>query len=77
MRICSVIEGVLFTIIGLAALYVSIWVLILLPAEMAEARGRSAFRWVLVSLLFSPVFAVFLLWWLGDLPCQEDDECSD
>jgi hypothetical protein len=35
---------------------------------MAEARGRSAIGWVLVSLFFSPILAVFLLWVLGDAP---------
>ncbi len=62
------IEGFLFLIVGLAALYITLWLFILLPARMAEARGRSAIGWVLVSLFFSPLLAVFLLWVLGDAP---------
>ncbi|MCF1710387.1 hypothetical protein L0V05_16375 [Tabrizicola sp. J26] len=62
------IEGFLFLIAGLAALYITLWLFILLPARMAEARGRSAIGWVLVSLFFSPLLAVFLLWVLGDAP---------
>lgn len=71
------IEGILFAIFGLLALYFTIWLLILLPADMAEARGRSALNWILVSLFFSPFFAIFLLWWLGDNPYREDDQNSD
>lgn len=68
------IEGILFLLIGLIFFYFSIWLLILLPAEMAEARGRSAVRWILVSLFFSPGLAIFLLWWLGDNPYRGDDQ---
>lgn len=60
------IEGFFFLIFGLAALYFSLWLFILLPARMAEARGRSAVVWVLLSFIFSPFFAIFLLWLLGD-----------
>ena len=62
------IEGLFALIFGLAALYFTLWLFILLPARMAEARGRSAFGWVLVSIFFSPFLAVFLLWLLGSLP---------
>ena len=71
------IEGIVFLIFGLIFFYFSIWLLILLPAEMAEARGRSAVRWVLVSLFFSPGLAIILLWWLGDNPYREDDQNRD
>lgn len=71
------IEAVLFVIFGLIFFYFSLWILILLPAEMAEARGRSAFNWVLISLFCSPGFAIFLLWWLGDHPDREYRENSD
>ena len=71
------IEGILFLIVGLLILYLSLWLLILLPAEMAAARGRSTFNWILVSLFFSPFAAIFLLWWLGDNPYREDDQNSD
>ena len=60
-------EALYFLIFGLAALYFTLWIFILLPARMAETRGRSAFAWVLVSIFFSPIFACLLLWLLGDL----------
>ena len=44
------IEGLFVLIFGLAALYFTLWLYILLPARMAEARGRSAFGWVFVSM---------------------------
>jgi hypothetical protein len=44
------------------------WLYILLPANMAAARGRSAFGWVLLSLLFSPILACLLLMLLGNNP---------
>jgi hypothetical protein len=71
------IEGFFVLMFGLAALYFSLWLLILLPAEMAKARGRSAFNWVMVSLFCSPFFAVFLLWWLGDHPDREHERNID
>ena len=62
------IEGLFVLIFGLAALYFTLWLFILLPARMAEARGRSALGWVLVSIFFSPILACLLLWLLGDNP---------
>ncbi|MFZ1725124.1 MAG: hypothetical protein WAU13_00520 [Albidovulum sp.] len=62
------IEGLFFLIFGLAALYFTLWIFILLPVRMAETRGRSAFGWVLVSIFFSPILACLLLWLLGDSP---------
>ncbi len=46
-------------------LLVVFWLVILIPAEMAKHRDRSAIIWVLISLLFSPFLAIFLLWVLG------------
>ncbi|UWR00562.1 hypothetical protein K3729_07270 [Rhodobacteraceae bacterium S2214] len=46
-------------------LLVVFWLFILIPAEMAKYRNRSAIIWVLISLLFSPFLAIFLLWVLG------------
>ena len=60
------IEGLFVLMFGLAALYFSLWLFILLPARMAEARGRSALGWVFMSFIFSPFFAIFFLWLLGD-----------
>lgn len=62
------IEALFFLIFGLAALYFILWIYILLPARMAEARGRNAFGWVLLSILFSPILACLLLWLLGNNP---------
>lgn len=61
-------DGLVALIVGLVALYFSLWLFILLPARMAEARGRSSLGWVIVSLFFSPVLAIFLLWLLGGAP---------
>ncbi|MCF6317406.1 MAG: hypothetical protein L3J30_14280 [Marinosulfonomonas sp.] len=62
------IEGALQIVLGLLVLYLVIWFFILLPARMANERGRSAFGWVVLSLLFSPILALLLLWLLGDNP---------
>lgn len=61
-------DGLLALIVGFAALYLLLWLFILLPARMAHARGRSAFGWVLLSILFSPILACLLLWLLGGQP---------
>lgn len=58
-------DSFVLLIAALVALYLTLWVVILLPARMAEARGRSAFGWVLVSIFFSPFLAVILLLLLG------------
>ena len=61
-------SGFLGIILALFALYVVVWFYILLPARMAEKCGRSAFGWVILSLIFSPILACILLWLLGDDP---------
>lgn len=61
-------ETIFTIIIGLAALFFVLWIYILLPAEMATKRGRSAFGWVVLSLFFSPILACLLLLLLGDNP---------
>ncbi|MBJ6372757.1 hypothetical protein [Sedimentitalea arenosa] len=62
-----------FTIIFmLVALFVVFWLYILLPAGMATNRGRSAFGWVLLSLLFSPILACLLLLLIGDNPDRQE-----
>lgn len=58
-------DGPVALLFGLVALYIALWLFILLPARMASARGRSAVFWVLVSLVFSPFLAIFFLWVLG------------
>ena len=61
-------SGFLGIILALFALYLVVWFYILLPASMAAKRGRSAFGWVILSLIFSPILACLLLWLLGDDP---------
>lgn len=59
-------DGLFVLLFALAALWFALWLTILLPARMATARGRSAVVWVLLSLIFSPLFAIVFLWLLGD-----------
>jgi len=47
------------------AIGVVLWLYIFLPAEMAERRGRSPVGWVILSLMFSPVFTIIALLVLG------------
>lgn len=61
-------EPILTILIGLAVLAFTVWIYILLPAEMAGNRGRSKLGWVLISLFFSPVIAVIGLLVLSDAP---------
>ena len=61
-------DGLVAVLAGLVVLYFILWLVILLPARMAEARRRSAFGWVLVSLIFSPLLAILLLLLLGNAP---------
>jgi hypothetical protein len=58
-------DSLVILIFALVGLYLTLWVIILLPARMAEARRRSAVGWVLVSIFFSPFLAVILLLLLG------------
>jgi hypothetical protein len=65
-------ETVLLVLLGFAfwglMMWFIIWLVFLLPAEMARDRSRDPVSWVLVSLLGSPFLAIFLLWLLGDAP---------
>lgn len=61
-------DALLPILLGLVALYIVLWLFILLPADMARSRGRSAFGWVLMSLIFSPILACLLLLLLGHTP---------
>ncbi|WP_322895708.1 MULTISPECIES: hypothetical protein [unclassified Yoonia] len=61
-------DSVVMVVLGLLVLYLVIWIYILLPARMAETRGRNALGWVLLSVFFSPLLACLLLWLLGDNP---------
>lgn len=58
----GVLIGVIFFLL---ILWVTLWLYIFLPADMARQRGRSAVGWVLFSLICSPILAIFLLLVLG------------
>lgn len=60
------VDGLLSIVFGLLALFVVVWLYILLPAGMAERRKRSQLIWVLISLFGSPILACLLLLALGD-----------
>lgn len=58
-------------LIGLLAIWLVIYIFVLLPMKMAKTRERSPFGWVLISLLFSPLVAIIGLLVLGhSLPEQ-------
>ncbi len=63
MEILAGIAAVLA--LGIAT-YLTIWLLILLPADMARARNRSPLARMRVSLFGSPFPAIFLLWFFED-----------
>ena len=54
---------ILMVILGL---WFGLWLYILVPARMAGNRNRSTTIWVMLSLLFSPILAIPLLWALGE-----------
>jgi hypothetical protein len=62
------LEGIFFIVFAVFLIWLVVWLYILLPARMAEERGRSQFGWVLLSLLFSPILACLLLFLLGNDP---------
>lgn len=53
-------------LLALAGAVFLLWFAVILPAQMAGARGRSGLFWVLISLIGSPVLAILLLLVLGD-----------
>lgn len=59
-------DGLFSLVFGLLALFLVLWLYILLPAGMAERRNRNRLIWVLISLVGSPVLACLLLLALGD-----------
>ena len=46
---------------GLLVLGVYIWLVFVLPAQMASRRARRALAWLLVSIFLSPFLAIALL----------------
>jgi predicted transporter len=55
--------GLLLALVGLVFLF---WFAIILPAQMATTRRRSAFLWICISLVGSPLLAILLLLALGE-----------
>jgi hypothetical protein len=62
-------DGSLGAVLALVAILFGFWLLyqlyIAIPADMASARGRDPFAWVLIAFLGSPFLSIFLLWFLG------------
>ena len=61
-------SGFLGLLVLLFCLWFGLWLYVLLPADMARRRNRSAFIWVLISLFGSPILAILLLLALGNSP---------
>ena len=59
-------NGFVVLLVMLFGLWFVLWLYVLLPVDMARNRNRSAFIWVLISLLGSPILAVLLLLALGE-----------
>ncbi len=53
-------------IAAFAGIYFIVWLVVLLPADMARARRRDPLIWVLVSIAANPLVAILLLIALGD-----------
>lgn len=58
-------------VVMLGATWFIVWLYILLPAEMAQDRNRSALVWVLVSIFMSPILSIFLLWLMGPVEAAD------
>ncbi len=63
MDILGVLFGVVAVILGI---YIVFFLYVKIPMEMAEDRGRDPYKWLIVSIFFSPLVAIFLLWLLED-----------
>jgi len=63
----EILIGILALLGGGLAIWFTVWIFFLLPAEMAEERNRDPTVWVLISLVGSPFLAILLLIALGDV----------
>ncbi len=61
-----------FLVLLLAVLLV--WLVFAAVCDMAEARGHSRALWLVVSLFWSPPFAVMFVLWLFVPLLEEDDD---
>lgn len=64
-------------ILALIVIALSIWLTLMIPAQMAVSRDRSAILWALVSLLCSPLIGILLLWALGPKNDPEEEEPTE
>lgn len=63
MEDISIIFGIIFGLIGI---YFIIWLLFLLPRNMAKKRGRSVVGWTILFWILNPFWGAILLLILGD-----------
>lgn len=55
------------TIVGLFIIIILIYILIcIIPAYMADKRGRSVISWFLLSILITPIYTTFIIFCLGE-----------
>lgn len=60
------IEELVDIIAMVIALILILWLYIFLPIKMARKRGRSAFGWVVLFGIISPLWGIIVLHVLGD-----------
>ncbi|MCA8880349.1 MAG: hypothetical protein KDA73_10445 [Rhodobacteraceae bacterium] len=69
-------EALFAILIGVLMLFVVYKLYIGIPMDMARARNRSDTTWVIISILLSPVLAIFLLLVLGQAAPRARDGCG-
>lgn len=58
-------ERLLVVLLSAAGLAAIVWIFVVLPYHMAEQRRRRGWLYVLLSLAFSPMIILPLLWVIG------------
>ena len=55
------------TIVAFCLIIFLIYILIcVIPAQMAEKRGRSVMGWFFLSILITPIYTAFIIFCLGE-----------
>ena len=55
------------TIVAFCLIIFLIYILIcVIPAQMAETRGRSVMGWFFLSILITPIYTSFVIFFLGE-----------
>lgn len=54
--------NVVLPLLGLALIVVIVWALFSLVGEMARVRGHNPWPWWLLSIAWSPVASIIILW---------------